>query len=103
MGGSPARHTALKTTSLFCLSGEKLEVVQKEVADMLKGRVLVGHAVHNDLKVPHPHASQGLPGFASRPSSQYRMPVTEFCPWPGRSARSSSVLQKASEAFVLLL
>uniref|UniRef100_A0A7N5JJB4 RNA exonuclease 4 n=1 Tax=Ailuropoda melanoleuca TaxID=9646 RepID=A0A7N5JJB4_AILME len=31
--------------------GEKLEVVQKEVADMLKGRVLVGHAVHNDLKV----------------------------------------------------
>uniref|UniRef100_A0A452VES6 RNA exonuclease 4 n=1 Tax=Ursus maritimus TaxID=29073 RepID=A0A452VES6_URSMA len=31
--------------------GEKLEVVQKEVADMLKGRVLVGHALHNDLKV----------------------------------------------------
>lgn len=25
--------------------------VQREVADMLKGRVLVGHAVHNDLKV----------------------------------------------------
>ncbi|XP_039317162.1 RNA exonuclease 4 [Saimiri boliviensis] len=31
--------------------GEGLEVVQKEVAEMLKGRVLVGHAVHNDLKV----------------------------------------------------
>ncbi|XP_016042901.1 RNA exonuclease 4 [Erinaceus europaeus] len=31
--------------------GEKLEVVQKEVADMLKGRILVGHALHNDLKV----------------------------------------------------
>lgn len=26
-------------------------MVQKEVADMLKGRVLVGHALHNDLKV----------------------------------------------------
>ena len=25
--------------------------VQKQVADLLKGRILVGHAVHNDLKV----------------------------------------------------
>ena len=25
--------------------------VQREVAALLKGRVLVGHAVHNDLKV----------------------------------------------------
>ncbi|XP_035878361.1 RNA exonuclease 4 isoform X2 [Phyllostomus discolor] len=32
-------------------SGERFEVVQKEVAAMLKGRVLVGHALHNDLKV----------------------------------------------------
>uniref|UniRef100_A0A0D9RRY4 RNA exonuclease 4 n=1 Tax=Chlorocebus sabaeus TaxID=60711 RepID=A0A0D9RRY4_CHLSB len=31
--------------------GEQLEVVQKEVAEMLKGRILVGHALHNDLKV----------------------------------------------------
>ncbi|XP_036983594.2 RNA exonuclease 4 isoform X1 [Artibeus jamaicensis] len=31
--------------------GEQFEVVQKEVADMLRGRVLVGHALHNDLKV----------------------------------------------------
>ncbi|KAM9206239.1 RNA exonuclease 4 isoform 1-T1 [Dugong dugon] len=30
--------------------GEKLAVVQKEVAEMLKGRILVGHALHNDLK-----------------------------------------------------
>ncbi|XP_012637456.1 RNA exonuclease 4 isoform X2 [Microcebus murinus] len=30
---------------------EEFEVVQKEVAEMLKGRILVGHAVHNDLKV----------------------------------------------------
>lgn len=42
---------ALKPTSLFCSSGEKIEVVQKEVADMLKGRILVGHALRNDLKV----------------------------------------------------
>lgn len=27
------------------------EEVQKKVADILKGRCLVGHAVHNDLKV----------------------------------------------------
>lgn len=25
--------------------------MQKEVAEILKGRVLVGHAIHNDLKV----------------------------------------------------
>jgi RNA exonuclease 4 len=25
--------------------------VKKEVAEMLKGRILVGHALHNDLKV----------------------------------------------------
>lgn len=33
------------------VSGEQFEVVQKEVAEMLKGRILVGHALHNDLKV----------------------------------------------------
>ncbi|KAM7092584.1 RNA exonuclease 4 [Molossus nigricans] len=31
--------------------GEKFEVVQREVAEMLRGRILVGHALHNDLKV----------------------------------------------------
>lgn len=31
--------------------GAELEVVQREVAEMLKGRILVGHALHNDLKV----------------------------------------------------
>ncbi|XP_077005192.1 RNA exonuclease 4 [Tamandua tetradactyla] len=31
--------------------GEEFEVVQKEVAELLKGRILVGHALHNDLKV----------------------------------------------------
>jgi hypothetical protein len=25
--------------------------VQKEVAELIKGRILVGHALHNDLKV----------------------------------------------------
>lgn len=34
-------------------------MVQKEVADMLKGRVLVGHALHNDLKV-HTTARTGV-------------------------------------------
>ncbi|XP_058528827.1 RNA exonuclease 4 [Ochotona princeps] len=32
-------------------NGEELGVVQKEVAAMLRGRILVGHALHNDLKV----------------------------------------------------
>ncbi|XP_044120437.1 RNA exonuclease 4 [Neovison vison] len=31
--------------------GERLEVIQQEVADLLKGRILVGHALRNDLKV----------------------------------------------------
>ncbi|XP_020034590.1 RNA exonuclease 4 isoform X3 [Castor canadensis] len=30
---------------------EEFEVVKREVAEMLKGRILVGHALHNDLKV----------------------------------------------------
>lgn len=39
-------------------NGESLETVQKEVADIIKGRILVGHAIRNDLKVlflSHPH------------------------------------------------
>lgn len=31
--------------------GEDVLTVQKEVADILKGRILVGHAVHNDIKI----------------------------------------------------
>ncbi|XP_037348853.1 RNA exonuclease 4 isoform X2 [Talpa occidentalis] len=31
--------------------GEEFDVVQKEVAGLLRGRILVGHALHNDLKV----------------------------------------------------
>ncbi|XP_074871693.1 RNA exonuclease 4 [Carettochelys insculpta] len=31
--------------------GEEFKSVQKEVADILRGRILVGHAVHNDLKI----------------------------------------------------
>ncbi|XP_050782737.1 RNA exonuclease 4 [Gopherus flavomarginatus] len=31
--------------------GAEFKNVQKEVADILKGRILVGHAVHNDLKI----------------------------------------------------
>ncbi|KAG5272873.1 hypothetical protein AALO_G00170220 [Alosa alosa] len=31
--------------------GENFKQVQKEVADILEGRILVGHAIHNDLRV----------------------------------------------------
>jgi len=35
---------------LFCVA-EEFSVVQKEVSDLLQGRILVGHALRNDLKV----------------------------------------------------
>ncbi|KAM6898057.1 RNA exonuclease 4 [Lycodopsis pacificus] len=31
--------------------GENLQIVQKEVADILQGRIVIGHALHNDLKI----------------------------------------------------
>ncbi|XP_074066883.1 RNA exonuclease 4 [Macrotis lagotis] len=31
--------------------GEQFHIVQKEVAELLKDRILVGHALHNDLKI----------------------------------------------------
>lgn len=48
--GSDGRVAKVRCFVLF--PGEAFEVVQKEVADLLKGRILVGHALHNDLKVP---------------------------------------------------
>jgi len=41
-------------------NGEPFETVQKEVAEILQGRILVGHALRNDLKVlflSHPRRS----------------------------------------------
>ncbi|XP_069798866.1 RNA exonuclease 4 [Dendropsophus ebraccatus] len=41
-------------------NGEDFKVVQKEVSEILKGRILVGHAIHNDLKIfflDHPKKS----------------------------------------------
>ncbi|XP_011504130.1 PREDICTED: RNA exonuclease 4-like, partial [Ceratosolen solmsi marchali] len=32
-------------------NGEDFEIVHKEVGDILRGRILVGHALHNDLYV----------------------------------------------------
>lgn len=32
-------------------NAEEFDVVQKEVADIIKGKILVGHALHNDMKV----------------------------------------------------
>ncbi|KAK2872348.1 hypothetical protein Q8A67_022245 [Cirrhinus molitorella] len=32
-------------------NGEDVKTVQKEVAEILEGRILVGHAIHNDLKI----------------------------------------------------
>lgn len=35
--------------SLFV--GKEFSVVQKEVGDIIQGRILVGHAIHHDLQV----------------------------------------------------
>lgn len=35
----------------FHTIGENAQTVQREVAEILKGRIVVGHAIHNDLKV----------------------------------------------------
>lgn len=50
-------------------NGEDFQKVQKEVAEILKGRILVGHALHNDLSVlflAHPKRSQ-------RDTSRYKL------------------------------
>lgn len=39
------------TNFCFPVAGEDFKVVQQRVADLLKDRILVGHALHNDLKV----------------------------------------------------
>lgn len=35
------------------MTGADFKTVQKEVAQILEGRILVGHAIHNDLKVQY--------------------------------------------------
>jgi RNA exonuclease 4 len=50
-------------------NGESFQTVQKEVAEILKGRILVGHALRNDLKVlllSHPRRK-------IRDTSRYRL------------------------------
>ena len=37
--------------TVFVTAAKEFWAVQKEVAELIKGRVLVGHALHNDLKV----------------------------------------------------
>lgn len=32
-------------------AGEDVMIVRKEVAEIVQGRIIVGHAIHNDLKV----------------------------------------------------
>lgn len=56
------RFSFITCSSVSCISwkvfpfvvflGEDFKTVQKEVADILNGRILVGHALRNDLKVP---------------------------------------------------
>ena len=37
--------------TVFVTAAKEFWAVQKEVTELIKGRVLVGHALHNDLKV----------------------------------------------------
>lgn len=41
----------LYLVSTVCFTGENFKIVQQEVAKILEGRILIGHAIHNDLKV----------------------------------------------------
>lgn len=36
---------------VWLTAGENVKTVQREVAEILNGRIVVGHAIHNDLKV----------------------------------------------------
>lgn len=40
-----------ETLILSCSAAKDFIMVQRKVAELLKGRILVGHALHNDLKV----------------------------------------------------
>lgn len=61
--------------------------MQKEVADMLRGRILVGHALHNDLKVLLPPAATRMPScWLAVCSARHRsgsFSVSEFVPLLG--------------------
>ncbi|KDR17651.1 RNA exonuclease 4 [Zootermopsis nevadensis] len=68
-------------------NGERFETVQKEVAEILQGRILVGHALRNDLKVlflSHPRR-------AIRDTSRYK-PFRKFA-----NGRTPSLRKLAEE------
>lgn len=45
-------HRIFGVNAWFFVSAAKdFQAVQKKVAEFIKGKILVGHAVHNDLKV----------------------------------------------------
>ena len=46
-----SRNITIEQYSFHCITAKSFEEVQKQVAALLKDRILVGHAVHNDLKV----------------------------------------------------
>lgn len=97
--GPDVRATENRSPGL--ISGEEFEVVQKEVAEMLRGRILVGHALHNDLKVwPLAPAARAPCLLAPRGGlsvfecarcrghpEQDQTPRTELFPCPGSNAR----------------
>lgn len=42
-------------TMFYNTAAKDFWVVQKDVAELIKGRILVGHALHHDLKVVNDH------------------------------------------------
>ncbi|XP_052580317.1 RNA exonuclease 4 [Peromyscus californicus insignis] len=66
--------------------GEEFEVVKKEVAEMLKGRILVGHALHSDLKVL----------FLDHPKKKIR-DTQKFKPFKSRVRSGRPSLKQLSE------
>ena len=49
------RWSGIRPEDVAGSKAEPFAIVQKEAADFFKGRLVVGHAIQNDLKVRVPH------------------------------------------------
>ncbi len=45
------RYSGIRPEDVTGSKAEPFAIVQKEAADIFKGRILVGHAIQNDMKV----------------------------------------------------
>ncbi len=81
--------TAVRTEVLLSMVAGSLElsVVQKEVSELLKGRILVGHALHHDLKV---NTLEGRPLVVTEQLFISSIPQALFLSHPSKDTRDTS-------------